>query len=125
VADETWMEFTGIEVDVRMLIYIRSERQGLIQFIMSRIEAWPACGLADATEECVQGPWHMALRKVVDENPTLAALSKHLYENRTCPACGRDITSINQSPINSLLAELESIEQIATPLPSWYTSMQV
>jgi len=122
VAAETGMDFTGIEVDVRMMLYIRSERQKRIEFIMSRIETWPACGLPDATEECVRGPWYMALRKVVDDNPTLAALSKHLYEKRTCPACGRDTTSINQSLISSLLAELNNIEQFAIPLPSWYIS---
>lgn len=111
------IDFSGIQIDVRMVLYIHSERQKRIDFIMSRIDAWPACGFAGALEDCLRGPWHMTLRRVVEDNPTLAALSKHLLEKRTCPACGRDTTSINQFHVDALLAELQAIEHFAIPLP--------
>ena len=112
------IDFGGIQIDVRMVLYIHSERQKRIQFIMSRIETWSTCGWTGSKDGCLQAPWNMSLRRVVEGNPTLSALSRHLLENRTCAACGRDTTSINQFHINTLLTELQGIEQFAIPLPS-------
>lgn len=112
------IDFSGIQIDVRMVLYIHSERQKRIQFIMSRIETWPGCGWSGSGEGCLRGPWHMALRKVVGDSPTVAALSKHLFEKPGCPTCGRDATSINQLNINLLFAELRDLEEYAIPLPS-------
>lgn len=112
------IDVSGVEIDVRMVHYIHSERQNRIQSIMSRIEGWPGCGLSGSTAECLRGPWHMTLRKVVEENPTLVALYKHFYEKRGCPACGRDVTSTNQYNINALFGELRNLEELAIPLPS-------
>lgn len=114
----TEIDFSGIQIDVRMVLYIQSERQKRIQYILSRIEAWHTCGWTDSTEDCLRAPWHIALRRVVEDNPTLAALSKHLWEKRICPPCERDTTSINQYHISAFLADLQTLEQFAIPLPS-------
>lgn len=107
-----------VDIDVRMVEYILSERQNRIQFIMARIEAWPGCGWGGGTADCLKGPWHMTLRKVVEDNPTLVAVSKHVYEKRTCPSCSRDVTCINQNNINLLSGQLRALEEYAIPLPS-------
>ena len=107
-----------IDIDVRMIDYIHSERQNRVQFIMIRIERWPGCGWGGCVADCLKGPWHMTLRKVVEDNPTLVALSKHVYEKRTCPSCARDVTLTNQANINALFGELRNLEEIAIPLPS-------
>jgi hypothetical protein len=86
--------------------------------IMSRIEAWPGCKVNGSVPDCLRGPWHVAVRKVVENNPTLVTLSKHLHEKRVCPSCGQDVTSLNQYNINALFNELRNLEELAIPLPS-------
>ena len=112
------IDVSGVHIDVRMVNYIHSERQKRIQFIVSRIEAWPGCELNESVAECLRGPWHMTLRKEVEDNPTLVALSKYVYQNRTCLYCGQDLTSTRQFNINFLFEELRSLEEFAIPLPS-------
>jgi hypothetical protein len=107
------IDFTGIQIDARMVLYIHSERQRRIQAITSRIDIWPGC-----EKGCLRGSWLMILRKAVQKNPTLSALSKFLFESRRCPFCGRDVTTDNQSNINSLIVELRTLEQFPIPLPS-------
>ena len=108
----------GVQIDVQMVCYIHSQRQDRIQFIMTRIETWPGCRVNGSVADCLRGPWHMAVRKVVENNPTLVALSKHLYEKQACPSCGQDVTSPCQYNINSLFGELQNLEDLAIPLPS-------
>ena len=105
-----------VDIDVRMVDYIHSIRRVRIQFIWSRIQVWHGCG--STAPGCIRGPWHMTLMKVAEDNPTLVALSKHVYEKRTCPSCARDVTHTNQGNINALFGELRSFEAIAIPLPS-------
>jgi len=112
------IDFSCIQIDVRMVIYIHSERHKRIQFIMSHIEKWPGCERAGATAECLGGLQHMALRHAVEDTPTLAALTKHLFEKPVCPTCGQDTTTANRTQVFSLLTELQFLEQFAIPLPS-------
>src|SRR5258706_15318677 len=111
------IDVNGVQIDVRMVNYIYSERQKRIEFIMSRIEGWPGCESSDSGADCLRGPWHMTLRKEVEGNPTLVALSKHIYQKRTCPSSGQDLTSTYQYNITSLFAELQYLEEFAIPLP--------
>lgn len=122
----TEIDVGRVDIDVRMVDHIHSIRQNRIQFILFQIEGWPGCPWSGVVG-CLRGPWLMALRKVVEDNPTLVALSKHVYEKRTCPSCGRDATSTNQHSINFLFDQLRTIEALAIPLPSvsnlptWHT----
>ena len=111
------IDVSGVQIDVRMVNYIHSVRQKRIEFIMSRIEGWPGCDPSGSIAECLRGPWHMTLRKEMEDNPTLAALSKYVYQKRTCPSCGQDLTTTHPYHITALIEELRSLEEFAIPLP--------
>ena len=96
--------------------FVQSERRKRVQWFRSRVEGWDGCYLNDRSL-CHRAPWHAAVYRAVEDEPSIENILRHVQMTRTCPSCCTDVTSRNLTQIMTLIQEARDVENIVPSLP--------